>query len=214
MNKTYLRIEIAVKLTKAQCALKVEYTGYLLQVLDTATPRSVSRAMYEKTKGSRFEKYVANPTTGSMHIYGIAVDITINDESGSKLDMGPSPFYSSHVTIYWNYFLKKIGFSVSKVQQKNLDIFKRVMLKAGFRPLAHEWWHFNGGFFKANLRSSTANGAALLVFYSNNLEGTLTKVTDAGGKVIKAIFTFPGGRRFHFTEPSGNEFAVWSDAGA
>lgn len=72
----------------------------------------------------------------------------------------------------------------------------------------------DGGFFKADQCSSTANGAALLVFYSNDLEGTLAKVTDAGGKAIKPIYSFPGGRRFHFTEPSGNEFAVWSDAGA
>lgn len=71
----------------------------------------------------------------------------------------------------------------------------------------------DGGFFKASLRSSTENGAALLVFFSNNLEGTLSKVTESGGKVVKPIFSFPGGRRFHFTEPSGNEFAVWSDVG-
>jgi hypothetical protein len=71
----------------------------------------------------------------------------------------------------------------------------------------------DGGFFKAGLCSSTANGAALLVFYSNNLESTLANVTSAGGKIIKPIFSFPGGRRFHFTEPCGNEFAVWSDTG-
>ncbi len=72
----------------------------------------------------------------------------------------------------------------------------------------------DGGFFKANLSSRTVNGAALLVFYSNNLEGTLAKVTDAEGKIIKPVFSFPGGRRFHFTEPGGNEFAVWSDPDA
>jgi D-alanyl-D-alanine dipeptidase len=144
LNKAYLRKEIIVKLSKAQSALKMEHSGYSLQVLDAARPRSVSRAMYEKMKDTRFEKYVANPTKGSMHNYGIAVDITIVDESGNKLDMGPSPFYSSHATIYWNYFLKKIGFSLSEEQQSNRDLLRRVMLKAGFRPLAHEWWHFNG----------------------------------------------------------------------
>ena len=72
----------------------------------------------------------------------------------------------------------------------------------------------DGGFFKADMCSSTFNGAALLVFYSNNIEVTLAKVAEAGGKIIKPIFSFPGGRRFHFTEPSGNEFAVWSNAGA
>ncbi|GAB3369719.1 VOC family protein [Spongiibacter taiwanensis] len=69
----------------------------------------------------------------------------------------------------------------------------------------------DGGFFRANMFSSTENGAALLVFYSNDLEATLNKVCLAGGRIIKPVFTFPGGRRFHFTEPSGNEFAVWSD---
>lgn len=71
----------------------------------------------------------------------------------------------------------------------------------------------DGGFFKADLHSSTETGAALLVFYSNDLEDTLNKVSNAGGTVIKSIFNFPGGRRFHFSEPSGNEFAVWSDTG-
>lgn len=72
----------------------------------------------------------------------------------------------------------------------------------------------DGGFFKANMASSTASGAGLLIFYSNNLGDTLAKVVGAGGKVLKPIFSFPGGRRFHFAEPSGNEFAVWSEAGA
>ena len=72
----------------------------------------------------------------------------------------------------------------------------------------------DGGFFKADMHSSTANGAALLVFYSNDLEATLAKVAQAGGTIVEPIFSFPGGRRFHFTEPSGNEFAVWSDLGA
>ncbi len=71
----------------------------------------------------------------------------------------------------------------------------------------------DGGFFRADMHSSTANGAALLVFYSSNLEDTLDKVSRAGGRILKPIFGFPGGRRFHFTEPSGNEFAVWSDKG-
>ncbi len=68
----------------------------------------------------------------------------------------------------------------------------------------------DGGFFQSDLASSTRNGGALVVFYSENLEETLSKVTTSGGQIVKPIFSFPGGRRFHFTEPSGNEFAVWS----
>jgi len=69
----------------------------------------------------------------------------------------------------------------------------------------------DGGFFKSDLVSSPQKGAALLVFYSNQLEATLEKVEKAGGSIVRSIYSFPGGRRFHFTEPSGNEFAVWSE---
>ena len=69
----------------------------------------------------------------------------------------------------------------------------------------------DGGFFKSDLVSSTEKGAALIVFYSNQLEATLAKVEKAGGSILKPIYSFPGGRRFHFTEPSGNEFAVWGE---
>ena len=69
----------------------------------------------------------------------------------------------------------------------------------------------DGGFFQSDLASSTEKGAALIVFYSNQLEATLAKVEKAGGSILKPIYSVPGGRRFHFTEPSGNEFAVWGE---
>ena len=72
----------------------------------------------------------------------------------------------------------------------------------------------DGGFFKSNLSASTTNGSALVIFYSQNLESTQLKIEQAGGVISKAIFSFPGGRRFHFKEPSNNEFAVWSDTDA
>ena len=69
----------------------------------------------------------------------------------------------------------------------------------------------DGGFFKSDLASSSQKGGALVIFYSNQLEATLAKVEKAGGSILRPIFSFPGGRRFHFTEPSGNEFAVWGE---
>jgi len=69
----------------------------------------------------------------------------------------------------------------------------------------------DGGFFKSELTSSTTTGSALIVFYSKELEQTQAKILSAGGKIIQPIFTFPGGRRFHFTDPGGSEYAVWSD---
>lgn len=68
----------------------------------------------------------------------------------------------------------------------------------------------DGGFYASELVSSSEGGAALIVLYSDDLEATAHKVEAAGGIISKAIFSFPGGRRFHFLEPSGNELAVWS----
>ncbi|MDH3221943.1 MAG: VOC family protein [Gammaproteobacteria bacterium] len=69
----------------------------------------------------------------------------------------------------------------------------------------------DGGFYRSELYSTTRNGAALLVFYSEDIEATLAKIEAAGGRIEKPIFAFPGGRRFHFCEPCGSEFAVWTD---
>lgn len=52
----------------------------------------------------------------------------------------------------------------------------------------------DGGFFQSELAASAAQGSALLVFYSDDLEGTLAKVESAGGRIIAPIFSFPGGR--------------------
>lgn len=69
----------------------------------------------------------------------------------------------------------------------------------------------DGGFYKSELSARTEHGSALVVLYSNNLEETLQQVTAAGASINVAIFSFPGGRRFHFIEPGGNEYAVWSE---
>lgn len=69
----------------------------------------------------------------------------------------------------------------------------------------------DGGFYRSGLSATVDRGTALVVLFSNALEATLAKVEKAGGRIVKQIFAFPGGRRFHFSEPSGNELAVWSD---
>lgn len=68
-----------------------------------------------------------------------------------------------------------------------------------------------GGFYRSDSCSTTGDGAALAVFYSQELEETEQQIKTAGGQIIKPTFSFPGGRRFHFTDPNGNEFAVWSE---
>ena len=64
-----------------------------------------------------------------------------------------------------------------------------------------------GGFTR---ESKVVAGGALVILYSNDLEATRERVREAGGRIVQDIFSFPGGRRFHFADPNGNELAVWS----
>jgi uncharacterized protein len=66
----------------------------------------------------------------------------------------------------------------------------------------------SGGFTK---EGKVIRGGTLVVLYASDLAATEKKVSDAGGTIVKDAFSFPGGRRFHFTDPNGNELAVWSE---
>ena len=68
-----------------------------------------------------------------------------------------------------------------------------------------------GGFFSSQETGEVASGGALVVLYHPDLEKTLEEVRTLGGHITREIFEFPGGRRFHFCEPGGGEFAVWFD---
>ena len=69
----------------------------------------------------------------------------------------------------------------------------------------------DGGFFTSDRLVATKSGSPLIVLYSNDLETTQDQIVKAGGAIIKPTFSFLGGRRFHFTDPNGNEYAVWSE---
>ena len=66
----------------------------------------------------------------------------------------------------------------------------------------------SGGFAKA---ASVSRGGPLVVIYAADLTAIENKIRAAGGKITKEPFSFPGGRRFHFTDPNGNELGVWSE---
>ena len=142
--KAYLRKEVAIKLSNAQRCLKTNHPRFSLLILDAARPRSVSKKMYEKMKGTKFEKYVANPKKGSMHNFGIAIDITVVDEKSKEIDMGFSPFRKSKLELYWQFAKLKMGFKLKKEQVENRKLLADTMKKAGFLLLSYEWWHFNG----------------------------------------------------------------------
>ena len=67
--------------------------------------------------------------------------------------------------------------------------------------------HMKGGF---DANSPPRLGGPLVVLYAEDLEDYQRRVEAAGGTIVKPIFGFPGGRRFHFTDPDGHELAIWS----
>ncbi len=66
----------------------------------------------------------------------------------------------------------------------------------------------SGGF---SVDSAVGSGGPLIVLYATDLAGIKDRVREGGGRIVRDIFEFPGGRRFHFADPSGNELAVWSE---
>ena len=66
-----------------------------------------------------------------------------------------------------------------------------------------------GGFFTSPDAPTKMN--PMIVIFGANLEDAESRVKKAGGKIVKPSFEFPGGRRFHFTDPTGLELSVWSD---
>lgn len=72
---------------------------------------------------------------------------------------------------------------------------------------------FNEG-LDGGFQSTDEDGAVnkpLVILYAHDLEAMEARVKAAGGRIILPIFSFPGGRRFHFADPAGNELAVWSE---
>lgn len=68
-----------------------------------------------------------------------------------------------------------------------------------------------GGFFRGQPQRASDSGAPLLVLYADQLAPVEVAVRDAGGEIVRPVFSFPGGSRFQFVEPGGNELAVWSE---
>ena len=82
-----------------------------------------------------------------------------------------------------------------------------------FQEWGDDYMSFNdgrldGGFRRAD-EPAPSNGV-LLVFYSEDLERDVERVKQLGASISQEIFSFPGGRRFHFVDPAGNEYALWS----
>jgi len=99
------------------------------------------------------------------------------------------------------------GRDMAGVQRFYREAFGWRFVDYGPTYAAFEGAGVDGGFDIENKQLK----APLVVLYAADLEAMQAKVEAAGGQVVEPIFSFPGGRRFHFKDPSGNVLAVWSE---
>ena len=91
--------------------------------------------------------------------------------------------------------------------------FYRKVFGWEFQDWGPDYASFNDGRLDGGLSrvESMKSGGPLVIFYSTELEKIKDRIVESGGEITQEIFEFPGGRRFHFSDPSGNELAVWAD---
>ncbi|MDR1624307.1 MAG: M15 family metallopeptidase [Tannerellaceae bacterium] len=140
----WLHPDAASKLTKAQKLLKEKHPGYSLIVYDAARPMSVQKKMWNLVSGTRKTNYVSNPAKGgSLHNYGMAVDVTIVNRYGKPLSMGcPFDHFGEEAHINNEEALLQSG-KISREEYNNRRLLRQIMRQAGFRTILYEWWHFN-----------------------------------------------------------------------
>ncbi len=143
LRACYLHRDAAAMLSDAQDYLVRVHPELRLHVYDCARPASVQWRMWGRVKGTASQKYVANPARGSIHSYGCAVDLTVAREDGTPLDMGtPYDFFGERAHPALEIGMLESG-ELTGEQVANRLILREAMLRAGFRLLPHEWWHFD-----------------------------------------------------------------------
>lgn len=142
-KQAFLHREAAQKFSKARELLQKKNPGYRFVIFDALRPRSVQRILWDKVKGTDQQGYVGNPDRGSMHNFGMAIDLSIQDEKGKELDMG-TPFDDfsdlAQPQLEEKHLKEKL---LSPEQIKNRHLLREVMTQAGFIQLPHEWWHYD-----------------------------------------------------------------------
>lgn len=145
LKKAFLQKEVAQMLDSAQRILSRKKPGYKLYVWDAVRPKSVQQMMWDSLKMPLNQKfrYVSNPKNHSVHNYGAAVDLTIQDSMGNLLDMGTDFDYFGAAANVNIDSLNLANEVLTKGNIKNRWLLRRTMFQAGFRGINSEWWHFN-----------------------------------------------------------------------
>lgn len=109
-----------------------------------------------------------------------------------------------------NHRIDYIEFGVTHI--KETKRFYSQVFGWTFTDYGPDYTSFSDGRIAGGFDKNTAPGTnPLVVIYSQDLEATHANVKASGGRISREIFSFPGGRRFHFIDPSGNQLAVWSE---
>ncbi len=145
LRHCYLQPEVAMMLSKAQQYLKDLDPKLNLLVYDGARPRRVQYLFWNALNMPDEEKgkYVANPEEGSIHNYGAAVDLTLANEEGRPLDMGTGYDFFGELAYPSKEKELLTNGDLTKEQIRNRQMLRGVMMRAGFKPIKTEWWHFN-----------------------------------------------------------------------
>lgn len=145
LKKCYLHPLALKKLEKAASLLAREHPHLRLMVWDCARPMHIQKRLWEKASVPKTEKwkYLSNPNRGSLHNYGLAVDLTLADSLGHPLDMGTD---FDHFGVEAHPIMEEVLHQRGKLSDSvlaNRRRLRRLMQAAGFSTIPHEWWHFN-----------------------------------------------------------------------
>ncbi|WP_057939617.1 M15 family metallopeptidase [Algoriphagus resistens] len=146
LTKAYLQPQVAERLKNAQQMLKSQFPDYTLLVYDGVRPLSVQQILWDNLDKPDSLKplYVADPKKGSLHNFGVAVDLTIFDlKVDSTLDMGTHYDYFGYPAYPDREKQMLDEGKITKVQVANREILRKVMMANGFTGIGSEWWHFN-----------------------------------------------------------------------
>jgi D-alanyl-D-alanine dipeptidase len=146
LTKAFLQPEVSERLKKAQEMLQSEYPDYTLLVYDGVRPSSVQQILWDNLDKPDSLKplYVADPKKGSLHNFGVAVDLTIFDtKADSTLDMGTSYDYFGYPAYPDREQQMLAEGKLANTHIANREILRKVMTENGFTGIGSEWWHFN-----------------------------------------------------------------------
>lgn len=141
----WLHRDAAAALERVVAWLAERRPGYTALVLDALRPQRVQQQLWDALDGTGLQMYLANPARGSIHSYGMALDITLLDEGGRELDMGTGfddMTDLSHPALEEGFLAAG---KLSDAQVANRRLLREAMLEAGFFGINTEWWHFDCG---------------------------------------------------------------------